>query len=188
LLSGLIELIDCGGKERGGVLEGGQRMGEAATTPRGLTHRHCPTKVLATALEGAVDEPRWLLVLLLINRLVVVLKWLVLVELLQLGCGLLDIIPVGRDERREVLVRGERHEEQHELDEDYYDLPDQTNNSSRGGGAGDTKNDDQEDLGEEVDRREVLPHTRRQKLDEENYEKFQCDIDDTRDDSSRYVV
>ena len=27
--------------------------------------------------------------------------------------------------------------------------------------------------------------TRRQKLDEENYEKFQCDIDDTRDDSSR---
>ena len=60
------------------------------------------------------------------------------------------------------------------------------------GGAGDTKNDDQEDLGEEVDRREVLPrhvrHTRRQKLDEENYEKFQCDIDDTRDDSSRYVV
>jgi hypothetical protein len=120
------------------VLEGGQRMGEAATTPRGLTHRHCPTKVLATALEGAVDEPRWLLVLLLLNRLVVVLKWLVLVELHQLGFGLLDglidIIPVGRDERREVLVRGERHEEQHELDEDYYDLPDQTNNSSRGGG------------------------------------------------------
>jgi hypothetical protein len=89
-------------------------------------------------------------------------------------------------------MRNGRHEEQHELDEDYYDLPDQTNNSSRGGGAGDTKNDDQEDLGEEVDRREVLPrhvrHTRRQKLDEENYEKFQCDIDDTRDDSSRYVV
>ena len=54
-------------------------------------------------------------------------------------------------------MRGERHEEQHELDEDYYDLPDQTNNSSRGGGADDTKNDDQEDLGEEVDRREVLP-------------------------------
>ena len=25
-------------------------------------------------------------------------------------------------------------------------------------------------------------------MDEENYEKFQCDIDDTRDDSSRYVV
>ena len=66
----------------------------------------------------------------------------------------------------------------------------QTKQTTRrvGGGAGDTKNDDQEDLGEEVDRREVLPHTRRQKLDEENYEKFQCDIDDTRDDSSRYVV
>ena len=86
------------------MLEGGQRMGEAATTPRGLTHRHCPTKVLATALEGAVDEPRWLLVLLLLNRLVPrLVTWLVLVELLQLGCGLLDIIPVGRDERREVI-------------------------------------------------------------------------------------
>ena len=101
-----------------------------------------------------------------------ILRWLVLVELLQLGCGLLDglidIIPVGRDERREVLVRGERHEEQHELDEDYYDLPDQTNNSSRGGGAGDTKNDDQEDLGEEVDRREVLPrHVRH--IDDRNW-------------------
>ena len=116
------------------MLEGGQRMGEAATTPRGLTHRHCPTKVLATALEGAVDEPRWI-VHRLVPRLVVVLKWLVLVELLQLGCGLLDIIPVGRDERREVIMRNGRHEEQHELDEDYYDLPDQTNNSSRGRGG-----------------------------------------------------
>ena len=59
-----------------------------------------------------MDEPRWLLVPRLVPRLV---RWLVLVlvELLQLECGLLDIIPVGRDERREVLVRGERHEEQH---------------------------------------------------------------------------
>ena len=53
--------------------------------------------------------------------------------------------------------------------------------------------DDQEDLVQQLAvGREVLPrhvrHTRRQKLDEENYEKFQCDIDDTRDDSSRYVV
>ena len=73
-------------------------------------------------------------------------------------------------------MRNGRHEEQHELDEDYYDLPDQTNNSSRGGGAGDTKNDDQEDLGEEVDRREVLVRatydTRRQKFDEKN----RCDM------------
>ena len=98
------------------MLEGGQRMGEAATTPRGLTHRHCPTKVLATALEGAVDEPRWI-VHRLVPRLVVVLKWLVLVELHQLGFGLLDglidIIPVGRDERREVIMRNGRYEEQH---------------------------------------------------------------------------
>ena len=44
------------------------------------------------------------------------------------------------------------------------------------GGAGDTKNDDQEDLGEEVDRREVLVRatydTRRQKFDEKN----RCDM------------
>ena len=54
----------------------------------------------------------------------------------------------------------------------------QTKQTTRrvGGGAGDTKNDDQEDLGEEVDRREVLVRatydTRRQKFDEKN----RCDM------------